>query len=69
MSGAFSHPVPGWLLQRRAGITLAWPWSPQHTYLLALGARHATVPLQSKAEEGFREPSSLHTTLHPVPEP
>lgn len=41
------------------------PQLPQHTYLLTLGARHTTVSLQSKAEEGFREPSSLYITLPP----
>lgn len=52
--------------QGRAGIAPVWPQLLQPTYLFALGARHATVPLQSEAEEGFSEPSSLHTTL-PLP--
>ena len=67
VSGASSHPVPGRLLQGRAGIAPAWPQPPQPAYLLALGARHAAVPLQSEAEESFREPSSLHAIL-PLPQ-
>lgn len=65
MSGASSHLVPGRLLQGRTGVAPAWPQLPQLTYLLAFGAWHAAVPLQSEAEEGFREPSSLHAVLPP----
>lgn len=63
-SGPSSHPLPGQLLQGRAGITPTWPQPPQSTYLLALGAWHATVTLQNEAERGVRSlpPSPPHCT-------
>lgn len=61
---ASCHPLPGWLLQGRVGIIPPCQMR-MGTYLLTLWARHTTVSLQSKAEEGFREPFSLFITLPP----